>query len=100
MSDIDYYNEDNYITLSENEKSMIIKMDFRNLYESVGSWSYNREIKQEVVDKLFENIKDRSNNITWILTAVKERSANLIYLIDGQHRYEAIKKLIENDVHY
>jgi hypothetical protein len=100
MSDIEYYNEDNYITLSENEKSMIIKMDYKNLYQSVGSWSYNREIKLEIVEKLFENIKDRSNNITWILTAVKERSANMIYLIDGQHRYEAIKKFIENDVNY
>jgi len=97
MSDIQYYNADNYITLSENEKSMIIKMDFKNLYENVGSWSYNREIKQDVVDRLYENIQDPSNNITWILTAVKERSANKIYLIDGQHRYEAIKKIIEND---
>jgi len=98
--DIEYYNADNYITLSENEKSMIIKMDYRSLCESVGGWSYNREIKPEVVEKLYENIKDPSNNITWILTAVKERSANMIYLIDGQHRYEAIKKLIENNVHY
>jgi hypothetical protein len=98
--DIEYYNADNYITLSENEKSMIIKMDYSNLCKSVGSWPYNREIKPEVVDRLYENIKDRSNNITWILTAVKERSANMIYLIDGQHRYEAIKKLIENDHHY
>ena len=53
--DIEYYNADNYITLSENEKSMIIKMDYRSLCESVGSWSYNREIKPEVVDKLYEN---------------------------------------------
>jgi hypothetical protein len=98
--DIEYYNADNYITLSENEKSMIIKIDYKSLCESIGSWSYNREINSEVVDRLYENIKDPSNNITWILTAVKEKITNMIYLIDGQHRYEAIKKLIENNVHY
>ena len=100
MSDTEYYNADNYITLSENEKSMIIKMDYKCLYQSIGSWSYNREIKPEIVEKLFQNIQDRSNNIIWILTAVKEKTTNTIYIIDGQHRYEAIKRLIQNDINY
>jgi hypothetical protein len=100
MSDIEYYNADNYIILSENEKSMMIKMDYRSLNQSIGSWSYNREIKPEIVQNLFENIQDNSNNIIWILTAVKERTSNTIFLIDGQHRYEAIKKLMQNDVDF
>jgi len=100
MTDGEYYNADNYITLSENENSMMIKMDCRSLIQSIGSWSYNREIKPEVVDQLYSNIIDNSNNIIWILTAVKERSSNTIYLIDGQHRYEAIKKLLLNDLDF
>jgi hypothetical protein len=72
-------------------------MDYRTLNQSVGSWSYNREIKPEIVEKLYDNIQDNSNNIIWILTAIKERLSNTIYLIDGQHRYEAIKKLLQND---
>jgi len=99
MTDGEYYNAENYITLSENENSMMIKMDCRSLIQSVGNWSYNREIKPEVVEELYSNIIDNTN-IIWILTAVKERSSNTIYLIDGQHRYEAIKKLLLNDLDF
>jgi len=85
---------------AENEKSMMIKIDFRSLNQTVDSWDYNREIKPEIVEKLFENIQDKSNNIIWILTAVKERRSNILFLIDGQHRYEAIKKIMQNDIDF
>jgi hypothetical protein len=97
----EYHNseKDNSI-LSENEKSMMIKMDYRSLNQNVETWDYNREIKPEIVDKLFENIKDKSNYIIWTLTAVKERKSNTLYLIDGQHRHEAIKKFMQNDIDF
>jgi hypothetical protein len=95
-----YNSEKDNSILSENEKSMMIKMDYRSLNQNVETWDYNREIKPEIVDKLFENIKDKSNYIIWTLTAVKERKSNTLYLIDGQHRHEAIKKFMQNDIDF
>ena len=76
MADGEYYIADNYITLSENDNSMLIKMDYRTLNQSIGTWSYNREIMTNVVDTLYENIKDNTNQIEWVLTAIKEVLSN------------------------
>jgi hypothetical protein len=100
MADGEYYIADNYITLSENDNSMLIKMDYRTLNQSIGTWSYTREIMTNVVDTLYENIKDNTNQIEWVLTAIKEKKSNQLYLIDGQHRYEAIKKLMQTDIEF
>jgi hypothetical protein len=85
---------------AENETSMVIKMDFRTLNQSVATWGYNREIIPSVVDNLYGNIKDNTNHIVWVLTAVKENHQSQLYLIDGQHRYEAIKKLMVTDIDF
>jgi hypothetical protein len=95
-----YYNANNNSILSENEKSMMIKIDYRSLNQTVETWDYNREIKPEIVEKLFENINDKSNYIIWTLTAIKERKSNTLFLIDGQHRFEAIKKFMQNDIDF
>ncbi len=100
MADNEYYIANNYITLSENDNSLLIKMDYRTLNQSIGSWDYNREIMPDMVDNLYNNIRTNTNNIVWVLTAVKERTATQLYLIDGQHRYEAIKKLMLDDVDF
>ena len=99
-SEAEFHNAENYSILSENEKSMMIKIDFRSLNQTVDNWDYNREIKPEIVEKLFENIQDKSNNIIWTLTAIKERISNSLFLIDGQQRYEAIKKFMQNDIDF
>ena len=96
----EYHFAENYMTLSENETSMVIKMDFRTLNQSVATWAYNREIIPSVVDNLYGNIKDNTNHIVWVLTAVKENHQSQLYLIDGQHRYEAIKKLMVTDIDF
>lgn len=85
-----------YKEIDENENSILYKIDFRTLISMVNHWSYNRPLKNEIVNKLYDNIK--FNNINWFLSAVVEKGVNnKIYLIDGQHRFEAIKKIIEND---
>jgi hypothetical protein len=99
-SELEFHNAENYSILSENEKSMMIKIDFRSLNQTVDIWAYNREIKPEIVEKLFENIQDKSNNIVWTLTAIKERKSSHLFLIDGQHRYEAIKNIMQDDIDF
>ena len=86
-----------YDKIDENENSSLYKIDFRTLIIKIGNWSYNRPLKKEIIDDLYKNIKN--NNINWILSAVKEKdNDDNIYLIDGQHRLEAIKKIIEEDI--
>ena len=91
MTDTEYSSANNYLILNENDKSSLIKIDYNSLIQYVKHWSYNREVINTVVDKLYDSIND-DNNIIWVLTAVKERTNEELYLIDGQHRYEAIKR--------
>lgn len=92
-------NQNNYYLydkIDENENSSLYKIDFRTLIVNVGHWSYNRPLKLDIINNLYENINN--NNISWVLSAVKEKESDIIYLIDGQHRLEAIKKIIDEDI--
>lgn len=94
----DNINTDNYHLYKEidkNEKSYLYKIDFRTLLSITNHWTYNRPLNENIINKLYENIK--INNINWILSAVRENDNDNIYLIDGQHRFEAIKKIINED---
>jgi hypothetical protein len=99
--DIQEYEEsNNYIIIDENhDKSILIKMDYRTLIKShcVKQWAYNRQLSDNVINELYESITT-NNNIKWTLTAFKERDSENLYLIDGQHRYEAIKRKINEDI--
>lgn len=99
MSNEEFLNANNYETLNETDKTTLIKIDYNSLIQHVKHWSYNREVIESVVDNLYHSITD-DNNIIWVLTAVKERSSNELYLIDGQHRYEAIKRKITEDIDF
>jgi len=100
MSVIDEFSTANsYEILNETDKTSLIKIDYNSLIQHVKHWSYNREVIDVVVNDLYHSITD-DNNIIWILTAIKERNSNELYLIDGQHRYEAIKRKITEDIDF
>jgi hypothetical protein len=82
--------------LDDNEHSMLIKIDYVSLIRYIKHWSFNRQINDDFVNELYESIVE-NNKIIWTLTAIKERSNNNLYLIDGQHRFEAIKKRMSED---
>jgi|LakMenE01Jun11ns_1017448.scaffolds.fasta_scaffold9935912_2 hypothetical protein len=82
--------------LDDNEDYMLIKIDYVSLIRYIKHWSYNRQINEEFVNELYDSIVE-NNKIVWTLTAIKERSNNNLYLIDGQHRFEAIKKRMTED---
>jgi hypothetical protein len=82
--------------IDENENSSLFKIDFRTLISISNIWHHNRQPNSENVDKLYENI--RTNNINWTLTAICEKGKDDIHIIDGQHRLEAIKKIIDEDI--
>ena len=78
------------------DNSILIKIDYVSLIRYIKHWSYNRQINDDFVNELYNSIVD-NNKIIWTLTAIKERSNDNLYLIDGQHRYEAIKKRMNED---
>ena len=97
-SDIENYLQSNdYIIFDENETSLFIKIDYRILIQKVSQWSYNRPIIDTVINDLYDSINSE-NSIIWTLTAIKERNNDNLYLIDGQHRFEAIKKKLGEDI--
>jgi hypothetical protein len=99
MSDDEYSNANSYETLNETDTTALIKIDYNSLIQHVNHWSYNRELIDSVVDNLYDSI-NINNNIIWVLTAVKERTTNELYLIDGQHRFEAIKRKMTEDIDF
>jgi|LakMenE01Jun11ns_1017448.scaffolds.fasta_scaffold9940177_3 hypothetical protein len=99
MTDIEYSSANNYELLNETDKSALIKIDYNSLIQFVKHWCYNREVIESVVDNLYNSISE-DNNIIWVLTAVKERENDELYLIDGQHRYEAIRRKLSEDIDF
>jgi hypothetical protein len=96
----EYEQSNNYIIIDENyDTSILIKMDYRTLIKShcIKQWAFNRQLSDNVINELYESITT-NNNIKWTLTAFKERDSENLYLIDGQHRYEAIKRKINEDI--
>ena len=99
MSDDEYSNANSYETLNETDNTSLIKIDYNSLIQHVNQWSYNRKLIDSVVDNLYDSINNNST-IIWVLTAVKERTTNELYLIDGQHRFEAIKRKMTEDIDF
>jgi hypothetical protein len=86
--------------LDSDDNFKLIKIDYVSLIRYIKHWSYNRQINDDFVNELYESIDN--NKIVWTLTAIQERSNDNLYLIDGQHRFEAIKKRMidDNDLIY
>lgn len=86
--------DNNYTILHQSSKvSYLIKIDFINLLKISNSWYGNRRINTAKVNELYESITD-DNYYIWTLVAVKELASNELYIIDGQHRCEAIRQKI------
>ena len=92
--------DNNYTILHESSKrSYLIKINFSNLLKISNSWYGNRKINAVKVNELYESITDE-NYYIWTLVAVKELTSNELYIIDGQHRCEAIRQKMTNEPTY
>lgn len=90
---------DNYQVLyQKDDTTKLVKMSYLNLLKYTDNWIYNRDINLERVDAIYNSIKNNSIN-GWTLHAFEDEKKS-IRLLDGQHRYEAIKRyLSEYDVY-
>ena len=87
-----------FTILDEDEKSFLIKIEFRAFIRQTKHWNFNRDIDEEKVNEYYDSLKE-NNNIKWSCTGVKEKKGEIFHLIDGQHRYEAIKRYLQfNDI--
>jgi hypothetical protein len=91
----------------------LIKITLRELIQYVGNWTYNRDIDADKVNELKEqyiskncndyfNIMDNDNDAdispAWIISIVYDKEAtgaHKLFVIDGQHRREVIRQLLE-----
>ena len=96
MEDELFLPSNEYIILDESDTNVLIKIEFRPLIRHTDHWVYNRSIDDSKVKEYYDSIKE-NNDIKWHLSAVKEKSSDNFILIDGQHRYEAIKLYLEKD---
>ncbi len=91
----------------------LIKITAREFIQYVGNWIYNRNIDADKVKELKEqyisknsndyfNIMDNDNDAdispAWIISVVYDKEATgayKLFVIDGQHRREVIRQLLE-----
>lgn len=82
------------IIYEKNSKVRLVSMSYRNFMMYSSNWIYNRDIDQDRVNLIYENIKD-NDTIGWTLEAFRDKDDN-IKIINGQHRGEAIRKFLAN----
>ena len=79
----------------EDDNVKYYSSDIRDFIPNIKLWSSQRSINFKHVEELVKCLKKKNHFIgTFKLISDKE---NNIRLIDGQHRFEAIKKIMEND---
>jgi hypothetical protein len=82
----------------EDDNVKYYSSDVRDFIPNIKLWSSQRSINSKHVEELVKCLQKKNHFIgTFKLVRDKE---NNIRLIDGQHRYEAIKKIMKNDSSY
>jgi hypothetical protein len=69
--------------------------DARDFIPNIKLWSSQRSVNQKHIDELVECLKKR-NHFIGTFKIVRDKQKNM-RLIDGQHRFLAIKKMMEHD---
>lgn len=99
--DIPVFNINQNIIDQKDENSFIIHMTFPEVLVYSTSWCFNRKINNDKVQEIYDSLQS-GYQIPFILHAVyDEKHANpiaKILILDGQHRVEAIRRYIANDI--
>jgi hypothetical protein len=100
--------EDDNFSFNINEKiidnnddgSYLIKLSARELIYYITHWCFNREINDDRVEELYQNYKSSKINPLWIFHIIYDNKSNpnyKLFLLDGQHRREVIRRILEDD---
>lgn len=83
-----------------NKNTFLVKLSIRDIIET-SNWCYNREIKEDRVEELFNDfigyLHDNKNiSPIWIFTGIYDEYGenNNIFMIDGQHRKKVLEKYL------
>jgi hypothetical protein len=83
-----------------NDNTSIAKLTARELIFYTKAWCFNRELNEERVDELYNDYKKQSIiKPVWSFQIIEDTSNDTkgLYLIDGQHRLSALKKVLKED---
>jgi hypothetical protein len=74
--------------------------DARELVENVETWAFNRKLNIEHVDNIYNDLKDMK--IPHFMGSIKilSDSKGHFRLVDGQHRLQSIRKMLDNDIEH
>lgn len=77
------------------DKTVLVKMPLRTLYQEIGDWSENRVLNEEKVAKITEAYKERDIALITSLFRCASYPDGRYVLLDGHHRKEAAKEFLE-----
>ena len=83
--------------LSETKERIDSKHSARLVVNNLENWTHNRPLDSSRVDTLATKILTSNRILGTISLAID--SSDRIRILDGQHRVEAVKKLIATDAH-
>ena len=89
--------EDDFLKclMYEDDNVKYYSSDVRDFIPNIKLWSSQRSINFKHVEELIKCLKIK-NHFIGTFKVIRDKENN-IRLIDGQHRFEAIKKIMEND---
>jgi protein associated with RNAse G/E len=79
-------------------KLSLCKYDSKVFCQDFDVWSFNRKLRTEHVDKIYIDLC--SQKIPYLMGSIKviKDKNNQVRIIDGQHRLQALKMLIDNNI--
>lgn len=82
----------------DNIKLSLYKYDAKTFCQDFDVWSFNRKLRSEHVENIYKDLCDQK--IPYLMGSIKaiRDETNQIRIIDGQHRLQALKMYIENNV--
>lgn len=100
--------EEDFLSFNINDKivdkiedgSYLIKLSARELIYFITNWCFNREINEDRVEELYQDYNSSSINPSWIFHIIYDTKSNpnyKLFLLDGQHRREVIRRILEDD---
>lgn len=82
----------------DNIKLSLFKYDSKTFCQDFDVWSFNRKLRTEHVEKIYNDIC--AQKIPYLMGSIKaiKDENNQFRIIDGQHRLQALKMLIDNNI--
>lgn len=94
LTKFELFRKDSQI-LDQTNKNILCKCSYDSFIHHIDTFSYNRQISQEHVDKIYKTLDEENNNnivLHGLMEAILTKDGSII-LINGHHRREVLLKV-------